>query len=42
MNFNEEDIRSDVGFAITFWSAELLNNYGYIGQGSVLSLPIFT
>lgn len=26
----------------TFWGAELLNNYGYTGQGSGLSLPIFT
>lgn len=25
-----------------FGSAELLNNYGYTGQGSGLSLPIFT
>lgn len=26
----------------TFWSAELLNNYGYVGQGSDNPLPIFT
>lgn len=33
---------SGVKVTATFWSAELLNNYGYTGQGSVLSLPIFT